>query len=274
MSIIVNDTAITSFIFPGGECHVSLGGIPISAKTRISALLTSSEQLMCLLLTVNAIRHINPTTMIELLLPYVPYARQDRVCNKGEALSIQVLASLINSLRCDSVTIYDPHSDVTSALLNHCTIVSQAELFAKTDLPIVACYHQAVLLSPDAGAEKKVRSVAKSLTTPGYKPEVIYAGKTRDPATGEITGTQIHGDVTGRNIVILDDICDGGRTFIALAEQLRSMGAADLYLYVTHGIFSKGLMPLRTYFKAVYCNHTLYEHLDNDDGYMRRTLVF
>jgi phosphoribosylpyrophosphate synthetase len=62
--------------------------------------------------------------------------------------------------------------------------------------------------------------------------------------TGEIVGLDVYGEVEGKNIYILDDICDGGYTFTILAKQLYELGAEEVHLVVSHGIFSKGLDPL------------------------------
>lgn len=252
MPLLVNHKTVETFNFSGGECHVKVLSSDISDCTDVTAYLYNSDDVMRLLLTVDAIRRVTPQTSINLTIPYFPYARQDRVCNEGEALSVKVIADLINSLHCASVTLYDPHSDVTPALVNHCKIISSAEIIANSPLAAIIRDEGLTLLSPDAGAEKKVRTVAKRLQTT----QVLCASKTRDTATGEITSTQIHGDVSGKNIIIVDDICDGGRTFIELAKVLKNANAGDVYLYVTHGIFSQGLSALEGYFKHIYCHHT------------------
>jgi len=272
MSIIVNGELIQHFIFPGGECQVVIKST-ICELTNITAIITCSDDLISLLLTVNAIRHINPNTSISLLLPYVPYARQDRVCSYGEALSIQVITSLINHMNFDSVIIYDPHSDVTPALLDRCKVITQAELFNQSDIASLTVSNNMILLAPDAGAEKKIQSVAKNLSHRFLMKniEIISASKIRNVEDGKITGIQIHGEVQGKSFVIVDDICDGGQTFINLAQQLKIQGANELYLYVTHGIFSKGLSVLHPYFKAIYCHHTLHDIADNQDNFLAIT---
>jgi len=72
-------------------------------------------------------------------------------------------------------------------------------------------------------------------------PEVIQAHKVRNLKTGEIIKTEVLGNVEGKNVLIADDICDGGRTFIELAKVLKNEGALEVSLFITHGIFSKGL---------------------------------
>ncbi len=251
MPIIVNGKKLETFQFSGGECHIKINIADISDKTSITAHLSSSDDIMCLMLAVDAIRRVNPATVINLTIPYFPYARQDRVCNEGESLSVKVMADIINSLHCASVTIYDPHSDVTPALLNNCKIIPLAEIVSNHLAKMVADKKLA-LVSPDAGAEKKTRMAAKLLSA-----EVFCSSKTRDTMTGNITATAIHADVNGRDLLIVDDICDGGRTFIELAKELKGGGAGDIYLYVTHGIFSQGLSEISPHFKHIYCYYTM-----------------
>ncbi len=251
MPIFVNNKMLDVFQFSGGECHVKINVGDISDKTNITAHLNSSDDIMRLLLTVDAVRRVNPQSAIHLTIPYFPYARQDRVCNEGESLSVKVMADIINNLHCAEVTIYDPHSDVTPALLSNCRIVSQADIVA-SNLGKVIKDKKLALVSPDAGAEKKTRMAAKLTST-----EVFCSSKTRDTKTGNITATKVHGDVRGRDLLIIDDICDGGRTFLELAKALKDGGAGDVYLYVTHGIFSQGTSELARHFKHIYCYHTM-----------------
>ena len=257
MTIIVNKHPIEAFEFPGGECQIRLLFQEISATTHITAHLYHSNDIMRLLLTVDAIRRINPQTNIELNIPYFPYARQDRVCNPGEALSVAVMAKLINDLNCQKVIVTDPHSDVTPALLNNVSIISMAEIIVASEMKIFIQEKNLTLISPDAGAEKKVRIVSQLLAKNAIQTNVISASKSRDTLTGHITATHIHDDVVGKNIIILDDICDGGRTFIELARVLKENGANQIFLYVTHGIFSHGLDILKQHFEHVFCYHTL-----------------
>jgi ribose-phosphate pyrophosphokinase len=125
-----------------------------------------------------------------------------------------------------------------------------------------------VLISPDAGAEKKIKELGNLLSSNEKKVPLLCARKVRDTLTGAILATEIYGDVQGRDLIILDDICDGGRTFVELAKALRNQGAGDLYLYVTHGIFSKGLTELKEYFKRVYCYYPLRGSHSNTDPFL------
>lgn len=251
MSITVNSMAIKYFKFSGGECQVQLSHIPITSETHVVAYLRNSDDIMCLLLAIDAIRHMCADTDIDLSIPYFPYARQDRVCQAGEAFSAAVMANLINQLNCKTVTVYDPHSSVIANLINNCRIVSQLDILRNS--PVIDAMRQRnlVLLAPDAGAAEKTREIADKLNI-----TAIYCRKKRDPETGQILETILPASVTGQKFLIVDDICDGGATFIELAKALKQAGASDLYLYVTHGLFSKGLTQLKDHYRHVYCYHS------------------
>jgi|SRR5690554_1570026 len=230
--------------FAGGEEHIML--TPTNAapsRIEINALIQSSSELMQLLLINDALKRQFLNHPIALHLPYIPYARQDRVCNAGESFSLQVFAQLINQCGFSTVTVDDPHSDVAPALLERCVTRPQQELLvlhSHNNDEFQAFVQQAQLVSPDAGSNKKMLAVCQALG----KDSFIRADKIRDVATGRISETIVYSDVLSGKVLIVDDICDGGRTFIALAQALKAKGAASVGLYVTHGIFSYGKEPL------------------------------
>ena len=264
MALFVNNEPVKRFNFSGGECHIQLPILHFNSSVAMYADLYCSDDIMALLLTIDAIRRCNANIEIDLTIPYFPYARQDRVCNSGEALSVKVMANLINSLKCRSVTIYDPHSDVTPALITNCIVKSIEDIIYDSPLCNAIIQHNMSIVSPDAGAEKKVRKVTQKISERAHGIDIICAGKVRDVKTGAIISSQIYGNVKDKKLIIIDDICDGGSTFIELARLLKQQGASELYLYVTHGIFSKGLEPLKEYFKHVYCYHA-FNHADKNE---------
>lgn len=262
MPLFLNDKPVQCFNFSGGECQVKISNSTLNLAN-IVAILNNSDAIMQLLLTVDAIRRVNPNATINLTIPYFPYARQDRVCNPGEAFSAEVMAGLINTLRCKEVIIVDPHSDVTAALLDNVKVITQSELIAQSPLAALIKSQKLTLVSPDKGASTKTKEAGELLNA-----DVIYASKVRDTLTGKILSSEIHGEVKNKNLIILDDICDGGATFTELAKTLKSQGAKDIYLYVTHGIFSKGLSPLKEHFKHVYCYHSLINEFEQDKEFL------
>lgn len=255
------------FSFPGGERHVRLPALTESlARWELTAQLDDAQGVVDLLLLTDALRRqLGQGVALHLVLPYVPYARQDRVAVAGEPFSAAVFCSLVNSLRFDSVTVMDPHSAVVVDLLERVVVVPAAELVGpaleragRRDL-----LEQAVLVAPDAGATPRVKAVAQALSAyrhgqgaPDAEVQVVQALKKRDPVTGRLSAPELAQAIpTDRPLLVVDDICDGGGTFIQLAQVLREHTQAPLYLYVTHGIFSKGLAPLLECFDGVFCAH-------------------
>jgi ribose-phosphate pyrophosphokinase len=247
--------------FHGGEVNfrfendLSKRGITdVTIQTQIR----NSDDIMSLLMATDALRQ-SGVTNISLDMAYVPYGRQDRICNVGEALSIKVFTDLINTQGYKTITIFDPHSDVQTALLN-------AKVRDNFDF-INEVYHQIphsvhengtklppIIIAPDAGASKKVSKLAERLNK-----DFLQAGKHRHVETREITGVKIYGDVTGRNCVVVDDICSGGATFIGLAEELKREYAANLYLIVSHAEGEYGLKRVLEHYDHVYTTNSMGE---------------
>jgi ribose-phosphate pyrophosphokinase len=148
------------------------------------------------------------------------------------------MAEFINSMGFDKVTIWDAHSNVSPSHINNVVNVSQLEILQRCDaLTQRIATGELTLVSPDAGASKKTETIAKAYPDSA---KVIQAKKRRDLDTGAIIRTEVDGDIVGKQLLIVDDICDGGRTFIELAKVLKAAGASYIGLFVTHGIFSKG----------------------------------
>lgn len=230
---------ITTMQFPGGEIDVTIPdavGVDIRGDINVVARLNSSDSFIRLAMTTEILRRLDGITSMRLTLPYFP-GRQDRIRSVEVGFSAKVYAQMINALRYDRVLVIDPHSDVTAALIDNVTVISQAAILRKHH-EFFDCLRnqQVVFVAPDAGAGKKTEQAAAM-----FDLDVAIAIKHRDADTGELSGTKlVDGDVSGKLAVIIDDICDGGGTFIPLAKALRDAGARDVWLYVTHGLFSKG----------------------------------
>lgn len=249
-----------SFTFSGGEEQIKISS-RVTHRIQdftIYATLTSSAEILKLIMVTDALRRATTNAKINLNMPYIPYARQDRVCNPGEALGIRVFCDLINSLKFNSVRVLMPHSDVALALLDNVneTVHQYAWDCFVADSILSADHNNLVIVSPDAGAVKRTLKFAqwynKRVHGFGRQPltiPVVMADKVRDVTNGNITHTTVHesptgNDVEGKACLIYDDICDGGMTFIKLAEELRFHGAARVILAAPHGIFSKGVSAL------------------------------
>ncbi len=239
-----------SFTFSGGEPHIKIDpNFNHFEEVIITHRLNSFNDIGLLHLAVDALQRMD-VTISGLYIPYFPAARQDRIMVKGEPLSVKVYATIINSLNLTKVFVFDPHSEVIPALLNNCEVISNHNFIKKVMDNIRG---EAVLVSPDGGALKKIYKVSEFLG--GV--EVIECSKSRDVKTGKLTGFKVYADdLQGNNCLIVDDISDGGGTFIGLAQELKNKNAGTLYLAVSHGIFSRGFEELEKYFKEIFTTNS------------------
>lgn len=230
-----------SFTFSGGEPHIKIApDFDANRKVMITHRLNSFNDLGLLCVTVDALRRMD-VKIIELFIPYFPAARQDRVMIPGEPLSVKVYADIINAMQLNKVFVFDAHSEVTPALLNNSTVIPNYT-FIKEVLNRIG--ENVKLISPDGGALKKIYKVSEFLG--GV--EVVECSKSRDVKTGKLSGFKVYNDdLEGMDCLIVDDICDGGGTFVGLAEELKKKNAGKLYLAVSHGIFNKGFEVLNCF---------------------------
>jgi len=168
-----------------------------------------------------------PITILD--MPYLPYARQDKEISNTTAFALYSFAKLLNALEFDIVEVYDPHNlRISTELINNLKAIAP-------DPDSLAKLLASEIIYPDFGAAVRYKTSFNS----------IICNKNRDPLTGEIARLNITGQIESKSYLIVDDLCDGGRTFIEVAKKLYEAGATEVHLYVSHGIFSKGLQVLR-----------------------------
>ena len=236
---------VTQLIFPGGEPYVKLPHSTLrDSDVLIDARVGSMDEWGLLWATMEALLPI-PTRNVYLFLPYFPGARGDRVeYGDGTALAAVMYAQLLNAYDLDRVFIVDPHSDVAPSAIDKVEVFTVADLLPAALLPTYDA-----LICPDLGARKRTEAAAKAL---GIE-TVIQGFKHRDMKTGQLSGFSIEDipeDVA--QLLVVDDICDGGGTFVGLLEEAL-IATPDIVvdLWVTHGIFSKGPEVLKK-FNGVY----------------------
>lgn len=234
---------------------------PITIKSRLN----NFRDLELIICANQALKEIGVKN-VNLYIPYCIGGRSDRKFQEGGINYIkQVIAPIINSQNFGEVRIMDPHSDVLEACINNFVKISNDDLVLKALKSILNgdnTLNKICLVSPDAGAYKKIFDVAMKFGID----KIITATKVRDVKTGKILHTEIptldqHNDL---KYVIVDDICDGGRTFIELAKAIHtSRPTAETYLVVTHGIFSAGFDSLVQHLDGIYTTNSV---RDIEDG--------
>lgn len=238
-----NALEITFVQFSGGERHVQLGAFENCISYVLRADLRTSDDVFDLLLTVDALNQKFEDCELFVEVPYLPYARQDRVCAPGQAFALKVMADKLALMKnVKKLVIWDCHSGVGINLTGAKNVPAEDILKTNHEISKLIMDLNSVIICPDKGAVSRTRNIVSAFEK-DFQPEpIVYCEKVRDPATGQITHTDVKVDsLEGQTAIITDDICDGGYTFIKVAEQLKAKGASKVILFVTHGIFSKGL---------------------------------
>jgi len=255
------------FSFSGGERQIRLPKLelnlsePDNRSITVDCKLKSSDDIMDMLLVDNALwKKYQGFFLVTFNIHYLPYARQDKVCSPGEAVSTEVMGTLLSTMNADRVNVADVHSKQSFCTGPKVGELSCLDIFkANPDIldGITA------LVSPDAGSSAKVRAIGAHFNLP-----VIYCEKKRDTKTGWITDYKIKRGVeyiSEGSLLVIDDICDGGKTFELLSKSLDNFTtnggeiAESLKLYVTHGIFSKGIDKLDEMYDKIITTNSWYE---------------
>lgn len=220
----------------------------------------NANDLIDLALVVDALkrRGTRKQPTIHLYAPYIMGSRQDRVCSEGQPLSAYVVANIINGMGFESVTTDTPHSDVMPSLIKNCIVKDRfADLFLGVFDYETYQGKRIFIVAPDAGASKRswealqnVNAILDSYTE-HYESdtriitEFVQGEKHRDPATGKIISFGCSECNIDKDdfVIVVDDVCGMGGTFLGLADILMECGATkeNLCLMVTHADCVEGL---------------------------------
>lgn len=243
-------------IFSGGEIHVNVKDFPEKIYDGfVEARIQSSDDLMQLMMFLDAVTRKSGKSL-PVLIPYMPYARQDRVCAAGDAFSIRVIAKMLSTY-VERLYVYDLHSEAAKneirKYIKDVIVKTQVDIFKKSfELCEIMNDRNTLLVSPDKGAIEKTKALADAFNIDHDR--IVFGEKHRDPTNGQLSGfsyQSIH-ELKDRELLIVDDICDGGGTFIGLANELKKENPRTIDLYVTHGIFSNGIEKLAEIFSDIY----------------------
>ena len=230
--IKVNNLEIKVGHFPDGtqaiEFPATFSTGDTSSYIEVSWFYDSDEELFTLASVVDWLKRLKYED-IRLSLPYVPNARMDRIKEVNQNFSLKVFANLINSFGFTYVDVYNVHSNVSEALINNI----RATLPTEDILVAITKYQPDAFFFPDEGACKRYADL--EVIKRSHLP-VAFGIKKRDFATGKILGLDVISDtdLTGKRVLIIDDICSAGGTFKYSAIKLKELGAKDVALYVSH----------------------------------------
>lgn len=267
-SLIDSDIKYTIVKFPDGQQSVNIEG-DISGDIEVISRLNNWEDLELIICATRILQN-HKVNNISLIVPYFIGARSDRSFEpKGVHYIKQVIAPVINMLNFTSVKVLDPHSDVLEACIDNLDILSIDKFYqfvADTENHHILKYYTVV--APDSGAYKRAFKFASK-----FDLDIITCNKIRTK-DGKIIKTEVPDLKYKDNFIIIDDICDGGMTFVEVAKAIREQKPKCIItLVVSHNLFSKGI-PLEGIDKIYSTNSYQDSPLINNQIYYKQFNIF
>lgn len=202
-----------------GDGTLKCGEVDAGDKNWITWLYDRDDELFALWCIARDIKMRNPNAEMLLQMPYIPHARQDRRVS-GRIFTLKYFSEMINAMGFSKVYVLDPHSDVSTALIDRTVEMKDDAMFLT-----MTCMQYDAIMFPDAGAAKKYHVADK---------DVIIGNKRRN-SDGSINSYDIINFKEGiKSVAIRDDICSYGGTFAAAAMELRKRGVDHIALVVSH----------------------------------------
>ena len=256
----------THWKFPAGEIGVKIqdidsvwtGTVLFSIEWVINDKSNLSDELMIVCQLSSILKTEFPEAEVEVYTPYLPYSRQDRACSKGEDFALKTFVSMLKSSGVDLLLTDDQHSNIDFDGFIYSSKQSQFVCKIKEDFDW--------FVAPDKGAFEKTKWNAIRVAEKEFLeasngsrsmlrlPTAFAMQKVRTPTGITYDDDTSRSDVLYGDVLITDDICDGGATFLQCAEAIRKKHprVKTISLYVTHGIFSKGVDKLKEVFYSIY----------------------
>lgn len=250
----------SQFTYPAGETQVriilsQLNEIRACKQVTVIARITDGNifplQLLC-----NALSSVSdigsPYSLpLNIILPYLPYSRADRRFVEGDCYALGVFCALVDQLHATRLVTLDIHSRGARLWCGAKLDSVPPTVILKE---VIDCLSEKfTVLLPDEGSRYRYDWSSFPQNFP-----VLNSSKHRDPQTGKLSHFEVPVIETPA-VLIVDDICDGGGTFVGIAQKLKeAQPDLKLYLYVSHGIFSKGFLELKKYFGHIYTTDSVY----------------
>jgi len=220
----------TTKCFPDTETHVTIDQVVRDQDVYIIQPCSPpvNNHLMELLLYVDAFRRASAHE-ITAVIPYFPYARQERMAKGREAISARVVATMLEALRVGRVIYFDVHVAATQGFFN-------VPVDPLTALPALAGYfmkpefQDAAIVAPDVGRAKFASRYAEHLKLP-----LVVMHKRRED-DGKTKVTHVVGDIKDKIPIVIDDVIAGGSVLTQLDELVRVGARPEVYLAITHGV--------------------------------------
>lgn len=250
-------SSLEVFIFPDGEKRIRILDKVLNEDIFVvqSTSSPTDENYMELFFILDALKR-SGVESITAIVPYFGYQRQDRQFRKGEAVSVKVVAEILEKLGINKLIAVDLHSiKIKEAFNVPVTHLSALSIFAKFIKEKGWDKNSTTIISPDMGGIRRIKILSEMLDNMPY----AVIEKNRDLATGKVTADKIQGKI-GKKAIVVDDMISSGGTIVMAAELLKKNGAENIYVFATHAVFSKDAPKVleESLVKEVYVTDTIF----------------
>lgn len=242
-----SDISYEIITFPDGEPHIKIIDLDRKKDVNIICRIANPTDLFILMQVGNILNRQG--IIFDIKINYLMSMRMDRVMNFNEAYSLEIVASMVNSLNARKVKILEPHSEKTLTLIKRSVKINDGILI-----------RDYLKVYPDEGAAKRYN--ANPMT------DVIFRKK-RNLSDGRIISIEpINPDVLHKStkaVMVIDDLCDGGMTFKLIADYLKKeIPNREKSIVVTHMVNPKGIETLSANYDNVAFTNS-YKDWENED---------
>ena len=194
--------------------------------------------LHCVVEHLRRVQNYSSNMVINLVMPYVPNGRLDRIYSDNEVFTLKYFANFINGFNFNKVSVFDPHSNVTTALIDRIHHLIYVSSLVENAMDIIDDDDNLTIYFPDEGAYKRYSNLSGIEDFPK-----LYGKKVRDWNTGKISHIDIYNEfnekateneICRRKVLMIDDIISYGGTMAYSADKLKEMGAVEIYAYASH----------------------------------------
>lgn len=225
--------------FPDGEVHLELAPLNRKESVFVHCRITNATDLFILMQLADILKR--QCIEVDVLdIYYLMGMRCDRLFDIGRPFTLGIVADVINGLNAHKVNIYEPHSARSYHLINHALPVDVTTIIQEK---LLADNPGLLLVAPDKGSVMRYDLLF-----------AVTCTKVRDESTGTLLGFEAeeHESVKGRDLLMIDDLCDGGGTFMGLAPKVRGLQPKSLSLIVTHAVQKAGIEKVASVYDKVY----------------------
>lgn len=244
------------FIFPDGEKRIRILDKVLDEDVVVVQSTSSPTDInyMELFFIIDALKRSGAKS-ITAIVPYFGYQRQDHMFREGEAVSVEVIAKILEKLGINKLIALDLHSIKIEKTFNISVVhLSALSLFAGF-IKEKNWDKNSTLISPDMGGIRRIKILSEMLNNIPY----AVIEKNRDLVTGRVTAGKVEGRI-GKKAIIVDDMISSGGTIVMAVDLLRKNGAEDIVVFATHPVFSANAPKVlqESLLKKIYVTDTIF----------------